>query len=60
MADQARQRIEALGNQLSPSTNGSGAVSSASTEGALPPIRQVAGKSAGPRLEGKVAIITGT
>lgn len=60
MSDRARERIEALGHQLSPPTNGTNAVSAASTEGAPLPIRRFAGKSVGPRLEGKVAIITGT
>ncbi|KAH0602019.1 hypothetical protein MHUMG1_00898 [Metarhizium humberi] len=47
MADQAQKRITAIGQQLEPSPGG------------LPPIVKVAGKSNGPRAEGKVVIITG-
>lgn len=43
MADKARERIDALGQQLG-----------------LPAIQRKAGPSNGLRLEGKVAIITGT
>ncbi|EFY93584.1 3-oxoacyl-(acyl-carrier-protein) reductase [Metarhizium acridum CQMa 102] len=46
MADQAQKRINAIGQQLEPSPRG------------LPPIIKVAGKSNGPRAEGKVVIIT--
>lgn len=56
MSDQARERIQALGNQLSPGNNNN---NNTSSENALPPIQKVAGKSAGPRVEGKVIIITG-
>ncbi|OAA41363.1 3-oxoacyl-acyl carrier protein reductase [Metarhizium rileyi] len=42
MADQAQERINAIGQQLE-----------------LPPIVKVAGRSNGPRAEGKVVIITG-
>lgn len=45
---QAKDRVEALGKQLS---SGGGS--------ALPAIQKVAGPSNGPRLDGKVAIITG-
>ncbi|KAI0025298.1 putative 3-oxoacyl-reductase FabG [Xylariomycetidae sp. FL0641] len=47
MSDSAKQRIAALGNQLSPQN------------AAIPAIRKVAGQSAGPRLQGKVVIVTG-
>lgn len=46
MSDKAKERIAAIGQQLNP--NG------------LPAIKKVAGASAGPRVEGKVVIITGT
>ncbi|KAI1084567.1 3-oxoacyl-acyl carrier protein reductase [Whalleya microplaca] len=49
MSDTAKQRIQALGDQLSPPTTFEG----------IPAIKKVAGKSAGPRVEGKVVIITG-
>ncbi|KAI5928170.1 3-oxoacyl-acyl carrier protein reductase [Camillea tinctor] len=55
MADSARQRIAALGNQLSPQSS---TATNTPSEG-LPAIRKIAGKSSGPRVEGKVAIITG-
>lgn len=58
MSDQARERIQALGNQLSPGNNNNNN-NNTSSENALPPIQKVAGKSAGPRVEGKVIIITG-
>ncbi|RWA06413.1 hypothetical protein EKO27_g8696 [Xylaria grammica] len=50
MSDVAKQRIAALGSQLSPQSNGLGA---------LPAIKRVAGKPNGPRVPGKVVIITG-
>ncbi|RYP31300.1 hypothetical protein DL767_005813 [Monosporascus sp. MG133] len=52
MSDKARDRIQALGKQLSPS-------STPVEDSGLPPIQKVAGKSAGPRVRGKVVIITG-
>ncbi|KAI0834242.1 NAD(P)-binding protein [Hypoxylon sp. FL0890] len=55
MADAAKRRVQALGNQLSPPTSSS----SSSSPEALPTIKKVAGKSAGPRVEGKVVIVTG-
>lgn len=51
MSDTAKQRIQALGNQIS--------ASSSSSSDALPAIKKPAGKSAGPRAQGKVVIITG-
>ncbi|KAI0384702.1 NAD(P)-binding protein [Hypomontagnella monticulosa] len=54
MSDAAKQRVQALGNQISPP----GAATSSSNP--IPAIKKVAGKSAGPRVEGKVVIITGT
>ncbi len=61
MSEKAKERIQALGNQLSPPPSNSDGSSSttASEDTLLPPVQKVAGKSAGPRLEGKVAIITG-
>ncbi|KAI0970716.1 putative 3-oxoacyl-reductase FabG [Xylaria arbuscula] len=51
MSEVAKQRIAALGSQLSPP----------STEGfeGIPAIKKIAGKSNGPRVLGKVVIITG-
>ncbi len=46
MSDTADQRIAALGRQLVMSPD-------------VPPITKVASPSAGPRVQGKVAIITG-
>jgi hypothetical protein len=46
MASQAKERLAAVGKHLRP-------------DGGLPPVTKVAGPSAGPRLAGKVAIITG-
>ncbi|KAI0853796.1 NAD(P)-binding protein [Daldinia vernicosa] len=57
MSDTAKQRIQALGNQISASSSSS---SSSSSPNALPAIKKPAGKSAGPRAQGKVVIITGT
>ncbi|KAI0431371.1 putative 3-oxoacyl-reductase FabG [Xylaria sp. FL1042] len=54
MSDIAKQRIAALGSQLSPQSNSSG-----DFEG-IPVIKKLAGKSNGPRVSGKVVIITGT
>ncbi|KAK8087238.1 3-oxoacyl- reductase [Apiospora phragmitis] len=51
MSNAAKDRIEALGKQLSPATT--------SSNGASAP-KRIAGPSNGPRLAGKVAIITGT
>ncbi|KAI2642323.1 hypothetical protein GGS21DRAFT_300416 [Xylaria nigripes] len=48
MSETAKRRIAALGNQLS--TSGSGAI---------PAIKKIAGASNGPRVQGKVVIITG-
>lgn len=59
MSDQARERVQALGNQISPSSAGSSS-NDAAADDTLPPIQKVAGRSAGPRVEGKVVIITGT
>ncbi|KAI1281743.1 putative 3-oxoacyl-reductase FabG [Xylaria sp. FL0933] len=53
MSDIAKQRIAALGSQLSPQNNSSG-----ESEG-IPAIKKIAGKSNGPRVSGKVVIITG-
>lgn len=53
MSDTAKQRIAALGSQLSPQGNSSGGF-----EG-MPAIKRVAGASNGPRVQGKVIIITG-
>ncbi|KAI8955865.1 putative 3-oxoacyl-reductase FabG [Xylaria longipes] len=53
MSYTAKQRIAALGSQLSPQGN-----SSAGFEG-MPAIEKVAGTSNGPRVQGKVVIITG-
>ncbi|KAI1426271.1 putative 3-oxoacyl-reductase FabG [Xylaria sp. FL1777] len=53
MSDVAKQRIAALSSQLAPQSNGSG-----DFEG-IPAIKKVAGKSNGPRVPGKVVIITG-
>lgn len=44
MADKAKQRIDALGKQL---------------DHEIPAIKKVAGNSSGPRVQGKVIIITG-
>lgn len=44
MSDQAKQRIEAIGKQLSPG---------------IAAIKKIAGPSNGPRVMGKVVIITG-
>ncbi|KAI0200651.1 putative 3-oxoacyl-reductase FabG [Astrocystis sublimbata] len=53
MSDTAKQRIAALGSQLSPQGNGSGHF-----EG-MAAIQKIAGTSNGARMQGKVAIITG-
>ncbi|KAI0438522.1 putative 3-oxoacyl-reductase FabG [Xylaria telfairii] len=53
MSDTAKQRIAALGSQLSPQGNNSGGF------GGMPAIKRVAGTSNGPRVQGKVVIITG-
>ena len=50
MADSAERRVRAISNQLAPASQSSGT--------GLPAVVQVASK--GPRLAGKVAIITGT
>ncbi|KAK8107997.1 uncharacterized protein PG998_010010 [Apiospora kogelbergensis] len=50
MSNVAKDRIEALGKQLSPAANSNGASAP----------KRIAGPSNGPRLAGKVAIITGT
>jgi NAD(P)-dependent dehydrogenase (short-subunit alcohol dehydrogenase family) len=52
MSEQAKQRIQALGQQL-------GAGSSSSSATGLPPIPKVAAGSSTPRVHGKVVIITG-
>ncbi|KAI1395996.1 3-oxoacyl-acyl carrier protein reductase [Hypoxylon fuscum] len=54
MSDAAKQRIQALGNQISPPTSSD----TESFEG-IPAVQKVAGKSAGPRVAGKVVIVTG-
>ncbi len=46
MSDAAKRRLAALGQQLSPNSS-------------IPPITKIAGASTGPRVEGKVVIITG-
>ncbi|KAK4458503.1 hypothetical protein QBC42DRAFT_276534 [Cladorrhinum samala] len=51
MSESARNRVQALANQLSPSSSGG--------SGGLPPIVKVAGESDKPRVAGKVIIITG-
>ncbi|KAJ2986006.1 hypothetical protein NUW58_g2762 [Xylaria curta] len=50
MSDTAKRRIAALGNQLSPQSN---------AFNGIPAIKKVAGAANGPRVEGKVVIITG-
>ncbi|KAM0322983.1 hypothetical protein ACHAQA_009082 [Verticillium albo-atrum] len=56
MSQSAKDRISALGNQLAaPSSS-----SSSSGSSTIPAIKKVAGPSAGPRVQGKVVIITGT
>ena len=47
MSESARQRIQAIGNHLAADKN------------AIPPVIKVAGDSNGPRVTGKVVIITG-
>lgn len=54
MSDNAKQRIAALSNQLSPQSIASGSFEGIST------VKKVAGPSNGPRAQGKVVIITGT
>ncbi|KAI1825729.1 putative 3-oxoacyl-reductase FabG [Xylaria intraflava] len=51
MSETAKRRVAALGKQLAPQGNGS-------FEG-IPAVRKVAGASNGPRVSGKVVIITG-
>lgn len=48
MAEQAKQRVAALGKHLAPDDSS-----------LPPPITKIAGKSAGPRVAGKVVIVTG-
>ncbi|KAI6081512.1 NAD(P)-binding protein [Hypoxylon rubiginosum] len=55
MSSTAKQRIQALGNQISPPKTPSTADS---FEG-IPTIKKVAGMSAAPRVAGKVVIVTG-
>ncbi|KAI0885082.1 NAD(P)-binding protein [Annulohypoxylon maeteangense] len=50
MSDAAR-RVQALGNQIAPPNS--------SSSPSTPEIKKIAGKSVGPRVEGKVVIITG-
>ncbi|KAI0124787.1 hypothetical protein BJ170DRAFT_685667 [Xylariales sp. AK1849] len=50
MSSTAKERLEALGKQLSP----------AATFEGIPVVKKIAAASNGPRLQGKVAIITGT
>ncbi|KAI1135823.1 NAD(P)-binding protein [Hypoxylon sp. FL0543] len=57
MADAAKRRVQALGNQIAPPTTSSSSPESQSQ--GLPAIRKVAGESAGPRARGKVVIVTG-
>ncbi|GAP83652.2 putative 3-oxoacyl-[acyl-carrier protein] reductase [Rosellinia necatrix] len=60
MSETAKQRIAALGSQLSPQGSGStGSGSTGSFEG-MPAVRRVAGTSNGARVQGKVVIVTGT
>lgn len=47
MAESAKQRLQAIGQQLAPTTGG------------VPSIKQVAAPSTSPRAQGKVVIITG-
>ena len=55
MSDSAKRRVQALGKQLAPpSTPGSEA-----TFDGIPLIKKVAPDSNGPRVAGKVVIITG-
>ena len=52
MSEQAKRRIQAIGQQLN-------AGSSDSSSTSLPPIAKVAAGSSSPRVQGKVVIITG-
>lgn len=54
MASSAKDRVDAIGKQLAPAV-----VETATYEG-IPPIKQHAAASNGPRAQGKVVIITGT
>ncbi|KAI2463844.1 NAD(P)-binding protein [Annulohypoxylon bovei var. microspora] len=56
MSDAAQRRVQALGNQISPPNSTS---SSSLSSSEIPEIKKIAGKSAGPRVEGKVVIVTG-
>lgn len=53
MASSAKDRVNAIGKQLAPAV-----VETATYEG-IPPIKQHAAASNGPRAQGKVVIITG-
>lgn len=53
MASTAKDRVSAIGKQLAPAV-----VETATYEG-IPPIKQLAPASNGPRAQGKVVIITG-
>ncbi|KAL1864839.1 hypothetical protein VTK73DRAFT_5619 [Phialemonium thermophilum] len=52
MSESATRRLEAIGKQLSLSSNNA-------TSASIPPVTKVAGDSNGPRAKGKVVIITG-
>lgn len=56
MSDNAKQRIQAIGKQLDPGPRRQ----PEQQQPQLPPIQKVAGRSSGPRVQGKVIIITGT
>lgn len=53
MSDQAKRRIQAIGQQLQ------GGASAASCSSGLPPIHKVCPGSSAARAQGKVVIITG-
>ncbi|OTA96632.1 hypothetical protein M434DRAFT_392571 [Hypoxylon sp. CO27-5] len=59
MSDAAKRRVQALGNQIAPPNSSSSSSPSPSSPETLPAIKKLAGRSAGPRVEGKVVIVTG-
>ncbi|KAI1769916.1 NAD(P)-binding protein [Hypoxylon cercidicola] len=59
MSAYAKQRIQALGNQISPPATTTTTTTAADSFEGIPTIKKVAGKSAAPRVEGKVVIVTG-
>ncbi|XXG96391.1 hypothetical protein Hte_002673 [Hypoxylon texense] len=60
MSGTAKQRLQALGNQISPPQTATPTpTAAADTFEGIPPIKKVAGASAAPRVEGKVVIVTG-